>query len=137
VRKPVHAPQEGRESAAREALVLLVEQAQGDEVRRLELVGVVLLALPGLRLRQPAVHADDLQRLLLEVVGLLRVEGEDLEGHLRLQEEQGGHRLRLELLQDLEAVMAVGRPVDPGLRRDDDDRVHEPVDLLDRVVQSS
>jgi hypothetical protein len=51
-------------------------------VGRLELEGVVLF--PAVRLvgGEAAIHADDLERLLLEVVRLLRVEGEDLEGDL-------------------------------------------------------
>src|SRR5690606_38630373 len=76
--------QDRRERAAREALVLLVEQAERDQVRRLELEGEVLLA--GLRrfLGEDAVHADHLERLLLQVVRLLGVEREDLEGDLRV-----------------------------------------------------
>src|SRR3984893_6800041 len=81
----VDAPEDRREGAAREALVLLVEQAQGDEVGRLELEGVGLLARARGLLQEAAVHADHLERLLLEVVGLLGVEGEDLESHLRLR----------------------------------------------------
>src|SRR6185295_19076010 len=51
----VHPPQDGGEGPAREAPVRLVEQSQGDEVRRLELEGVILLAAAGLALRQAAV----------------------------------------------------------------------------------
>src|SRR5204863_9442641 len=76
----VHAAQDGREGAAREALVLLVEEAQRDEVRRLELERVVLLAARRLVGHEAAVHADDCERLLLEVVGLLGRAREVVEG---------------------------------------------------------
>src|SRR5437867_12078084 len=89
----VHPPQHGREGAAREALVLLVEQAEGDEVGRLELERVVLLAGVGLLLDQAAIHADDLEGFLLEVVRLLGVERQDLEGYLGLGDEDGRDHL--------------------------------------------
>src|SRR6185503_10636118 len=54
----VHAPEDGGEGAAREALVLLVEETQGHEVWGLELEGVVLLAARRLLLDQAPVHAD-------------------------------------------------------------------------------
>src|SRR5262245_735220 len=67
--------QDRRERAAREPLVLLIEEAQGDEVRRLELRGPLLFRGVRLVLHEGAVHPDDLERLLLEVVRLLDVEG--------------------------------------------------------------
>src|SRR6266545_146187 len=75
----VHAAEDGREGAAREALVLLVEEPERDEVRALELEGVVLLAARGLGLHEAPVHANHLEGLLLEVVRLLGVERQDLE----------------------------------------------------------
>jgi len=57
-------------------------------------------------------------------------------GDLVLGHEDGGHHLRLELLEDGAAVVAVGRPVEAGLGRHDDDRVHEAVDLLDHVLEA-
>src|SRR5439155_903118 len=75
----VHASQDRRKGAAREALVLLVEQAECDQVRGLELEGPVLLGGGRLLGLGAAVHPDDLERLLLEVVRLLRVEREHLE----------------------------------------------------------
>src|SRR5262249_41586559 len=80
----VDALQDRSEGAAREAAVLLVDDAERDEVGRLELEAPVVLARARLLLGEPAVHADHLERLLLEVVGLLGVEGEDLVRHLRL-----------------------------------------------------
>ena len=50
-----------------------------------------------LLLGEPAVHADHLERLLLQVVGLLRVEGQDLVGHLVLGDQDRGHRSALSL----------------------------------------
>src|SRR5436190_8930911 len=132
----VHAAQDGREGAAREALVLLVEEPQRDEVWRLELEGVVFLPARGLVGHETAVHADDLERLLLEVVGLLGVEGQDLEGDLVLGDENGGDHLRLQLLEDRAPVVAVGRPVETGLGRHHDDGVHEAVDLLDHFLEA-
>src|SRR5215468_10522269 len=57
----VHAAQDRREGPAREALVLLIEETQGDEVRRLELEGVVLLAAARLVGHEAAIHADHLE----------------------------------------------------------------------------
>jgi hypothetical protein len=74
----VDALQDRRERPAREAPVLLVHDAERDEVRRLELERPVLLARARLLLGEAAVHADHLERLLLEVVGLLGVERQDL-----------------------------------------------------------
>ena len=87
--KLVHPAQDRREGAAREALVLLVEETERDEVGRLELEGVVFLAASRLVGHEASIHANDLGRFLLEVVRLLGIEGEDLEGDLGLQEEQG------------------------------------------------
>src|SRR2546426_9035983 len=84
LQKLVDAAQDRRESAAREALVLLVEEAERDQVRGLELEGPVLLGGGRLLGLGAAVHADDLERLLLEVVRLLRVERQHLEGHVGL-----------------------------------------------------
>src|SRR5713101_7996669 len=132
----VHAAQDGRECAAREALVLLVEEPERDEVRRLELERVVLLAARRLIGHEAAVHADDLERFLLEVVGLLGVERQDLEGDLVLRHEDGRDHCRLELAEHGAAVVAVGRPVEAGLGRHDDDGVDEAVDLLDDVLEA-
>ena len=108
--------QDRRERPAREPLVLLVEEPERDEVGRLELEGIVLLAGGRLLVDQPAIHADDLEGLLLEVVRLLGVEREDLEGDLRLRDQDRGDHLGLELAQDDSTVIAVRGPVDPGLR---------------------
>src|SRR4030095_2185406 len=78
----VHAAEAGREGAAGEALVLLVEEAEGDEVGRLELEGVVLFPTVRLVGGEAAIHADDLEGLLFEVVRLLRVWGKGLDGAL-------------------------------------------------------
>src|SRR2546426_3448235 len=115
----VHASQDRREGAAREALVLLVEQAECDQVRGLELEGPVLLGGGRLLGLGAAVHPDDLDRLLLEVVRLLRVEREHLEGHAGLGHEDGGNELGLQLLEHDAAVVSVRRPVHAGARRVD------------------
>src|SRR5439155_20541063 len=75
----VHASEDRRERPAREPLVLLVEEAERDEVGGLELGLPALFGGGGLVLHERPVHPDDLERLLLQVVGLLDVEGEHLE----------------------------------------------------------
>src|SRR5437660_82724 len=70
----VHPSEDRRERPAREPLVLLVEEAERDEVGRLELGLPALLGARGLVLRECPVHPDDLERLLLQVVRLLDVE---------------------------------------------------------------
>src|SRR5215470_6612667 len=117
----VHAAQDRGEGPACEPLVLLVEETQRDEVCRLELKSVVFLAVARLLDREPPVHADDLERFLLEVVRFLRVEGEDLECDLRLRHEYRGHHRGLELAEHGAAMIAVRRPVEPRLRRHGDD----------------
>src|SRR5437870_5170194 len=99
-----------------EALVLLVEQAERDEVRRLELERPLLLGARRLTLGEAPVHADDLERLLLEVVGLLDVEREDLVAHVGLHDEDRRNVSGLELGQHGAAMIPVRRPVHAGLR---------------------
>src|SRR5882724_11047367 len=125
-----------RERAAREPLVLLVEEAEGDEVRRFELKRPRLLGGLGLLLHERPVHADDLERLLLEVVRLLDVERENLEDHRRLDDQDDRDEVGLELVEDRAPVVAVRRPVDSRPGRDHDDRVHEPVEALDRLGEA-
>src|SRR5215467_2054137 len=55
----VHAPKHRREGAAREALVLLVEETERHEVGGLELEGVILLAGVRLFRDEAAIHAND------------------------------------------------------------------------------
>src|SRR5437879_3475430 len=95
----VHPPQDRRERPARESLVLFVEEAERDEVGGLELRLPALLGARGLVLRERPVHPDDLERFLLQVVRLLDVEGEDLEDHLGLDDEDRGHPLDPELVE--------------------------------------
>src|SRR6266545_1151630 len=132
----VDPPQDRREGAAREALVALVEQAQGDEVRGFELKRPLLLRAPGLPLRQPPIHPDHLERLLLQVVGLLDVQRQDLISDLGLDHQDRGQVLGLELREHRAPVVAVGRPVDAGARRQGDDGIHESVELLHRFGQA-
>src|SRR2546422_8631124 len=120
----------------RSPLVLLVEKAQRDEVRGLELERPRLLGGLGFVLDERAVHTDDLERLLLEVVRLLDVEGENLEDHLGFDDEDGWDDVRLELVEDDAPVIAVRRPVDPRPGRDHHDRVHETVEPLDRLGEA-
>src|SRR2546425_4496324 len=132
----VHPPQDRRERPARESLVLFVEEAERDEVGGLELRLPALLGARGLVLRERPVHADDLERFLLEVVRLLDVEGEDLEDHRGLDDEDRRHGVGPELVEHRATVVPVGRPVHAGLRRDHHDRVHEAVEPLDRLGQT-
>src|SRR5262249_24438124 len=132
----VHAAEDRREGAAGEALVLLVEHAERDEVRGFELKGPFLLGARRLALGESAVHADDLERFLLEVVGLLDVEREDLIAHVGLDDEDRRNVLGLELGQHGAAMVAVRRPVHARLGRKRDDRVDEPVELLHAFGQA-
>src|SRR5947199_4673700 len=132
----VDPPEDRGERAAGESLVLLVEEPQRDEVRGLELERPLLLGGLPLFLGEGAVHADDLERLLLEVVRLLDVEREDLENHLGLHDDNGRNEVRFQLVEDGAPVVAVGRPVDSGARRDDHDRIDEPIEALDRLGEA-
>src|SRR3989454_49344 len=129
-------PQDRRERPARESLVLFVEEAERDEVGGLELRLPALLGARGLVLRERPVHPDDLERFLLQVVRLLDVEGEDLEDHLGLDDEDRGHPLDPELVEHRATVVPVGRPVHARLGRDHDDRVHEAIEPLDGLGQA-
>src|SRR5207249_1321194 len=124
------------EGAAGEALVLLVEQAERDEVRRLELERPLFLGARRLTLGEAPVHADDLERLLLEVVGLLDVEREDLVAHVGLHDEDRRNVSGLELGQHGAAMIPVRRPIHAGLRRQRDHGIDEPVELLHALGQA-
>src|SRR5436190_10079146 len=102
------------EGAAGEALVLLVEQPERDQMGGLELKRPVLFGRRRLLALGAAVHADDLERLLLEVVRLLGVEREHLKRHVGLGHEDGGDDVGLQLVERDAPVIAVRRPVDPG-----------------------
>ena len=65
-----------------------------------------------------------------EVVRLLRIQREDLEGDGWIRDEQGHHRLDAEFLQRLQPMVAVGREVLVVLA-DRHDRIEEDADLLD------
>src|SRR5213594_2397145 len=132
----VDAPEDRREGASGEALVLLVEQAERDEVRRLELERPLFLGARRLTLGEAPVHADDLERLLLEVVGLLDVEREDLVAHVGLHDEDRRNVSGLELGQHGAAMIPVRRPVHAGLRRQRYHGIDEPVELLHALGQA-
>src|SRR2546422_7616529 len=68
----------------RSPLVLLVEKAQRDEVRGLELERPRLLGGLGFVLDERAVHTDDLERLLLEVVRRSEEHTSELQSRLHL-----------------------------------------------------
>ena len=131
----VDAAQDRGEGPAREARIVLVEEAERDEVRRLELKRVVVLPRLRLFLGEAAVHADHLEGLFLEVVRLLRIEREDLERDLGLGDEDGGDHLGLELGEHRAPVVAVRRPVEARPGRHHDDRIDEAVDLLHDLLQ--
>ena len=93
-----------------------------------------LLVLRRLRAGQRAGHADRLERLLAQVVRLLGVQREDLERDLRVRHEERDDGADAELLQRLQPVVAVRRPV-LVLVADRDDRIQEEADLLDHRHQ--
>src|SRR6185436_5777569 len=104
--------------------------AEREERRQLELEFERSLHLAARRAaaRERARHPNRLERLLLQVVRLLGVEREDLKGDLGIGHEQRDDRPDAELLQRLQAVVAVGRPV-LVLVTNRDDRIEEQSDL--------
>ena len=131
----VDAAQDRGEGPAREARIVFVEEAERDEVGRLELKRVVVLPASRLFSGEAPVHADHLEGLFLEVVRLLRVEREDLERDLGLGHEDGGDHLGLELGEHGAPVIAVRRPVETRAGRHHDDRIDEAVDLLHDLLE--
>ena len=85
-------------------------------------------------LRQRARHPDRLERLLAQVVRLLGVQREDLEGDRRIGHEQRDDRPDAELLQRLQPVVPVGREV-AAVVTDRDNRIEKPPDRLDHAHQ--
>src|SRR6202030_3039911 len=74
----VHPAQQWRVNAARKARLLFIDQAERDEVRALELESEILLRGFGTIIETRAIHPDDLESLVAQVVRLLGVERENL-----------------------------------------------------------
>src|SRR5207244_9995806 len=110
-----------------------IAQAERQERRLLELERVALLRVVG-HLGERARHADGLERLLAQVVRLLGVERETLEGDLRVGHDERGDRADAELLQRLQTMVAVWRQV-LAVVADGDDRIEEAADRLDDAHQ--
>ncbi len=89
-----------------------------------------MTGLAGAGVRQIARHADHLERLLAQVVRLLRVEREDAVGELGLGDQERDDGLAAQLLERVQAVVAVGRPVGAVFAAHGDDRVEEAADLV-------
>src|SRR5439155_20409036 len=79
-------------------------------------------------LRERARHANRLERFLAEVVRLFGVEREDLECNRHVWHQQRDHGLDPELLERLQAVVAIRRQV-MSIFTDGDDRIEEAADL--------
>src|ERR1700739_1027229 len=121
----VHFLQERAVGAAGEARRALVDDAERQELRRLELRCELRLGLAPAAPREAARHADHLEAAVLEVVGLLGVEGEDAVGERFLRGDEGGDLLHAEELGGRETVSAVRSPQATVLPAHYDDRIEE------------
>jgi len=66
-------------------------------------------------------------------VGLLGIQGQDPVSHLGLGKHERDDRPAADLPKSGGAVVAVGRPVEPLLGPDRDDRIEEAVEPTDHV----
>src|SRR5207302_8034716 len=133
VEELVDAPEDRLVRAAAQPRPVFVAHAERQERRLLELERVALLRVVG-HLGERARHADRLERLLAQVVRLLGVERENLEGDLRIGHDERGDRADAELLQRLQTMVAVWRQV-LAVVADGDDRIEEAADRLDDAHQ--
>src|SRR5208283_3383184 len=97
-------------NAARKPRLLLIQQAERDEMRALEFEGEVLLGGFGPLLEARAIHTDDLERLVAQVVRFLGVERQNLKGDLGIRNHDRRNRLGAGLHGGSAAMVAVGRP---------------------------
>src|SRR5262249_26270948 len=104
IREVLDAPEHGVICAAREAAVLFVADADRHERWIFEVERDPRLFLAVILLEEPAVDADDLERALLQIVRLLRVEREDLPSDVAFGEDQRRDRLGAQPAHRLEAV---------------------------------
>ena len=130
--------QERAVGAAAEARVLLVDQAEREQLRRLELGRE--LRLPRLRRRARArlrAMRIDLETAVLEVVRLLGVEREDAVRERLIRRDQSGDLTQSEELRRGQAMAAVRRPQPAVLAAHDDQRIEERAGLVDAIGQAA
>jgi hypothetical protein len=130
--------EDGMVCAAGEPRSLLVREAERRKRRLLELERQRVLALvASARRDQVAIHARHAERTLAEVVRLLDVERQDLVGDRRLGHDERDERLRAELAEGRQAMVAVRDPVElPGVSAclaHRDHGVEEALRLVHRV----
>ena len=101
----------------------------------LEFEGEVFFDRARRRLQPRAVHPDDFQRLVLEVVRLFGVERENLVGDLGLRDHDRRNRFGAELGGGGAAMVAVGSPV-AAVRAHHDHRLGEAAELLHHFAQA-
>ena len=134
VEERIDAPQDRLVGASAQPRPLLVANAERQKRRLLELEGKARLGLRSALFRERARHPDRLERLLAQVVRLLGVQREDLEGDRRIGHEQRDDRPDAELLERLQPVVPVGREV-AVVTTDRDNRIEKPPDRLDHYHQ--
>src|SRR5262249_23192351 len=131
-REAIQLPKHRLIRAAREAAVFLVEDAEREQRRRLELGGVVRLLGAASLARQGPCHAYDLEAPITKIVGLLGVEREDAERQMSVRRHERHDRAQPEQIRCGEAVATVRRPEARTVRIGyGDDRVEKGAALLD------
>jgi len=115
--------------AATQGAPLFVRRTKRKVWRLLELERVVDL-LSRLPVGERPRHPNGLQRLLLDVVRLFRIERKNLERDVGLGDQQADDALRTELPHRLQAMVAVRRPV-AAVVPNHHDRIEKATDLLD------
>ena len=125
----VDAAEQWRVNASRKSRLLFIDQPERDVVRAFELEGEVLLGGFGTLLDPRAIHPDDLERLVAQVVRLLGVERENLKRDLGIGYHDRGDHFGAGLHRSGAAMVAVGSPVGAG-GVNGDDRLGETIELL-------
>src|SRR5216684_3204607 len=121
-------------SAPREPRALFVCRPEGDERGFFE-EGSELQLVPRAGAHQAAIHPDYLERALLEIVGFLGVQREDLVGDIRFGQDQRDHRLCAQQPRRSQSMISIGRPVF-AIVSHRDHRIEIAVRAFHRVGQS-
>jgi hypothetical protein len=110
----------------------LVHEAEREQLGGFELGGERRFGARGFALREVARHAHHLQRLVLQVVRLFRVQREDAVGKRLVGGDQHGELLEAEHLRGRQSMAPVRRPETTVLAPHDDERIEEGGGRLDR-----
>ena len=127
----VHLLEECAVGAAGEARRLAVENAERQQLRRLEFRGELRLARLRLPLDQAARHADHLEAAILEVVRLLGVEREDAIRERLVRRDERDDLPQAEHLRRRQPMAAIRRPEPAILAAHHDERIEERAGLVD------